>query len=104
MIADVGHPRGTSRSNGVSRIELVVVVAMVGILGALTVPNLLGQLPQYHLSGAAIGGCSCSFPMTPSTTCVMMPTGILRSMSAKAPRASRICWRIIATSGRCARR
>jgi Tfp pilus assembly protein FimT len=36
-----------------SQIELLVVVAMVGLLGAMAVPNLLDQRPKYRLNGAA---------------------------------------------------
>jgi type II secretory pathway pseudopilin PulG len=31
----------------------MVVVAMVGILGTMAGPKLLGQLPKYRLNGAA---------------------------------------------------
>ena len=41
MIADGDHPRGPPSSNGSSRIELMVVVAMIGLLSAMAVPNLL---------------------------------------------------------------
>jgi len=52
-IGDAGHPRGPSRSNGCSRIELMVVVARVESPGAMAVPALLGLSPQYRLNGVA---------------------------------------------------
>jgi hypothetical protein len=55
ITADGDHPRGTSLSNGGSRIERMVVVAIAGMLGAMAVPHLLGQLPKYRLNGAVRG-------------------------------------------------
>jgi Tfp pilus assembly protein FimT len=56
MIADVGHPRGPSLSNGFDRTARMVVIAMVGVLDVMAVPNLLGQWPKDCLNGAAHEG------------------------------------------------
>jgi hypothetical protein len=53
QIADEGHPRETSLSNGFGWTARRVVVAQAGLLCAIAVPNLLGQRLQDRLSGAA---------------------------------------------------
>jgi len=38
---------------GLSLVEVLIVVGIVGILMAISVPNVLSQLPKYRLNGAA---------------------------------------------------
>jgi hypothetical protein len=52
IIADVGHPRGSSLAHGLSRIEFMVAVAMIGRPSTMAAPHLLGELPTYGLSSA----------------------------------------------------
>jgi type IV fimbrial biogenesis protein FimT len=33
--------------------ELIIVTAIIGILAAIAVPNMIGQMPKYRLKGAA---------------------------------------------------
>jgi type IV fimbrial biogenesis protein FimT len=33
--------------------ELIIVVAIVGILAAIAIPNMMAQMPKYRLKGAA---------------------------------------------------
>jgi type IV fimbrial biogenesis protein FimT len=33
--------------------ELIIVMAILGILAAIAVPNMIGQMPKYRLKGAA---------------------------------------------------
>ena len=38
---------------GFSLLELIIVVALIGILSGLAIPSIKSNLPQYYLSGAA---------------------------------------------------
>ena len=42
-----------SKAKGFTLTELMIVVAVIGILGAVTTPVLLSQLPNYRLTGTA---------------------------------------------------
>jgi type II secretion system protein H len=41
------------RAFGFTTTELMTALCIIGILAALAVPNILGQMPRYRLSGAA---------------------------------------------------
>ncbi len=41
------------KNSGFTLIELMVVIAIIGILLAVTVPNIMNWLPNYRLKGAA---------------------------------------------------
>ena len=38
---------------GFSLLELIIVVALIGILSGLAIPSIKSSMPQYYLSGAA---------------------------------------------------
>ncbi len=41
------------KSEGFTLLEIIIVIAIAGILAAIAVPSLVNQLPRYRLSGAA---------------------------------------------------
>ena len=41
------------RAAGFTVMELIIVMAISGILAAIAVPNMIGQMPKYRLKGAA---------------------------------------------------
>lgn len=42
-----------SRPKGFSLVEIIIVIAIISILAAVAIPNLLGYFPKSRLSGAA---------------------------------------------------
>ena len=55
VISSNGHgsrPRSTGKQGGFTLIEILVVVVIVGILGAIIVPNLLGRPDQARVTAA----------------------------------------------------
>ncbi|MCI5135937.1 MAG: prepilin-type N-terminal cleavage/methylation domain-containing protein, partial [Candidatus Electrothrix sp. AW2] len=45
--------KNTSNSNGFSFVELMVVIALIGLLSAIGLPSLLRSLPEKRLQNAA---------------------------------------------------
>ncbi len=41
------------KSEGFTLLEIIIVIAIAGIIAAIAVPSLVNQLPRYRLSGAA---------------------------------------------------
>jgi type II secretion system protein H len=48
-----GSIKSMRKQSGVTLIELIVVIAILGIMAAIVVPNYLSWLPKYRLKGAA---------------------------------------------------
>lgn len=40
-------------NKGFTMLEIVIVVTMFGIVAAIAIPNMIGQMPRYRLKGAA---------------------------------------------------
>ncbi|MGI0016449.1 MAG: GspH/FimT family pseudopilin [Nitrososphaera sp.] len=45
--------RRSCQHEGFSVVELLITISIIGILTAISIPNILGQLPKYRLNGAA---------------------------------------------------
>jgi type IV fimbrial biogenesis protein FimT len=41
------------KAKGFTTLEIVIVVAILGIVGAIAIPNMIGQMEKYRLKGAA---------------------------------------------------
>jgi len=48
----------TPQQRGFTLIEVVVVIAIIGIISAIAIPNYLGWIPKYRLKAAARDICS----------------------------------------------
>ena len=45
--------RFCNKQSGFTLIELIVIIAIVGVFAAIAVPNFLSYMPKYRLNGAA---------------------------------------------------
>ncbi len=45
--------RMMERTKAFTAVELVTVLSIVGVLAAVTIPSIAGQMPRYRLNGAA---------------------------------------------------
>ena len=42
-----------SRKEGFSLVELLITVALIGIVGAIAIPSIMQQLPKFNMRGAS---------------------------------------------------